>query len=305
MGQTAGEPPYLRIVAELKRRIEEGELRPGDRVPSTRQVVVEWDVAMATATKALTTLRQQGWVRSKPGSGSVVGERPPARTWSVDEPTLSRERIVRTAIRVADREGRVGLSMRRVAAELEVGAMALYRYVPDKDELLRLMADAVFGAHPLPAPGARGWRADLELIARIQWRSYRQHPWLAPVLLASLNRPPVVASGMAHLNRQLQALHWLDARTRLHLVVTLNGYVGGIALSQALDAEQEQETGLSSIDRTELDSPLATELFESGHFPELREVGRASGHPDLEELFEFGLQRQLDGMAAFLTEREP
>ncbi|WP_312871591.1 GntR family transcriptional regulator, partial [Amycolatopsis acididurans] len=66
--------PYARIVSELQRRIAVGELRPGDRVPSTRQITQEWGVAMATATKVLNALRLAGLVYPVPGVGTVVAE---------------------------------------------------------------------------------------------------------------------------------------------------------------------------------------------------------------------------------------
>ncbi|NYV76440.1 GntR family transcriptional regulator, partial [Streptomyces sp. UH6] len=71
MGEQAG-PRYSRIVTELRQRIESGELAPGERVPSTREITKEWGVAMATATKVLTELRHQGLVRAVPGVGTVV-----------------------------------------------------------------------------------------------------------------------------------------------------------------------------------------------------------------------------------------
>ncbi|MER0242402.1 GntR family transcriptional regulator [Streptomyces sp. HSW2009] len=67
-------PPYQRVAAEIRRRITAGELAPGDRVPSTRQVAREWDVALATAAKALTALREEGLVRAEPRVGTVVVE---------------------------------------------------------------------------------------------------------------------------------------------------------------------------------------------------------------------------------------
>lgn len=66
------EPPYARIVTEIRRRIEAGELRPGDRIPSARQITKEWGVAIATATKVLAVLRQEGLVHPRPGVGTVV-----------------------------------------------------------------------------------------------------------------------------------------------------------------------------------------------------------------------------------------
>ena len=71
-----GSLPSARITGELARRISTGELRQGDTVPSTRQITREYGVAMATATRALTALRQQGLVHVVPGVGTVVGPRP-------------------------------------------------------------------------------------------------------------------------------------------------------------------------------------------------------------------------------------
>ena len=60
------EAPYLRIAAEIRDRITRGELRPGDRVPSTRQITQKWGVAMATATKVIAVLRDEGIVEARP-----------------------------------------------------------------------------------------------------------------------------------------------------------------------------------------------------------------------------------------------
>jgi DNA-binding transcriptional regulator YhcF (GntR family) len=292
--------PYLRIAADLRRRISAGELRPGDRVPSTRALVREWGVAMATAAKALSVLGEQGWVRAVPGSGTVVGDRTPRK------PPLGRDRLVRAAIALADAEGRGALSMRRLAAELGVGPMALYRHVPDKDELLRLMADTAFGAEGLPEPGPAAWRPRLELAARTQWRAYRRHPWLAPVMLHSLVRPPIVTSGLRLVDWSLRALTGtgLHRRTRIQAIMTLNGWVGGLAVSHAIEVEAELDTGITGAQRLEADMALLDAHLASGRFPALAEV--LTGLPDVgfDEVFEFGLRRQLDGIAVLLEGRE-
>src|SRR3954452_478814 len=120
----AAAPASTRIAAELRRRITTGELAPGARVPSTRAIVQRYGVAMATATKVLTTLRHEGLIRSVPGVGTVVaGESSPrpvertARRRSTPDGGLGRAAIVAAAIAVADAEGLAALSMRRVAAE--------------------------------------------------------------------------------------------------------------------------------------------------------------------------------------------
>src|SRR3954466_16103400 len=111
MSQQAA-PPSARIAAELRRRIAAGELAPGARMPSTRAIVQRYGVAMATATKVLTTLRHEGLIRSVPGVGSVVAGETPART--VQRPPRRREpvggalgadAIVAAGVAVADAEG--------------------------------------------------------------------------------------------------------------------------------------------------------------------------------------------------------
>ncbi|PXX65070.1 GntR family transcriptional regulator [Nocardia tenerifensis] len=69
-------PKYLRISGHIRDRIERGELAPGDEVPSERDLASQWRVARPTAAKALNTLRQQGIVESRRGSGTYVARRP-------------------------------------------------------------------------------------------------------------------------------------------------------------------------------------------------------------------------------------
>src|SRR3954466_12507975 len=100
--------PSVRIAAELRRRISSGELAPGARMPSTRALVQRYGVAMATATKVLTTLRHEGLIRSMPGVGTVVvGGSPapasgrPARRRSGADGRLAVDAIVAAGIAVA------------------------------------------------------------------------------------------------------------------------------------------------------------------------------------------------------------
>jgi DNA-binding GntR family transcriptional regulator len=129
--------PYLRIAAELRRRITDGELGPGDRVPSTRQIAKDWGVALATATKVLNVLHQEGLVEAEPRVGTVVARppsSPPRKVRSSGEPELTRERILRAAIEIADAEGIDALSMRGVAARLGVVAAKFARAKDPNDK---------------------------------------------------------------------------------------------------------------------------------------------------------------------------
>ena len=74
---------------------------------------------------------------------------------------LSREAIVDAALRVLDREGAAGLSMRRVADELGTGPASLYWHVANKDALIDLIVDRVAGEVPLPEPDPDRWQEQL------------------------------------------------------------------------------------------------------------------------------------------------
>jgi DNA-binding transcriptional regulator YhcF (GntR family) len=301
------EPPYLRIAAEIRRRIESGELRPGDRVPSTRRITRTWGVAMATATRALAALQHEGLVFASPGAGTVVASpRPPeARVRAEPLEPASRERIVRAAVGIADAEGLPAVSMRRVAAQLGVSPMALYRHVPGKDELLLRMAEAVFEEETFPEPAPPGWRARLELAARMQWEIYRRHLWVVQVV--SFTRPLLAPGAMAHTEWALRALDGLgfDIATMLHASITLTGYVQGTALYRLLETEAERETGISREQWWAARDPALAELLASGRFPMLARLASEPDLQDLDAVFEFGLRRMLDGFEALFDRDRP
>jgi DNA-binding transcriptional regulator YhcF (GntR family) len=303
--------PSVRIAGAIRRRITTGELRPGDRVPSTRQIAREWGVAIATATRVLATLRQEGLVVAVPGVGTVVsGSGVPVRAAAESRRPLtagydlSREVVVGTAIGIADGEGLAALSMRRLAAALHVPTMSLYRHVRAKDELVLLMIDSAFGEEPLPDPPPRGWRAQLEIAARIQWRLYKKHPWLAPLI--SMTRPQVLPNGVRHTEWALRAVDGLglDVNTRLHVAVALLSLVRGAATNLEAEVEAQVDTGLDSEEWMRLHEAEMAEAFATGPYPHLE---RVTSHPeadmDLDSLFEFGLGRFLDGVESLIRAR--
>lgn len=110
----------------------------------------------------------------------------------------------------------------------------------------------------------------------------------------------MVASGIAQVDWQLRALDGLglDDQTKLWIVASLNGYVGGIAITRSLEAQSQHGTGLASAQRQALDHPLLTSLIATGRFPAMESV---DAHLDLDDLFTFGLQRHLDDLEAFLA----
>jgi DNA-binding transcriptional regulator YhcF (GntR family) len=292
-----GAPPYQQIVDDIRRRISSGELPPGSRVPSTRQIVSEWGVAMATATKVLTTLRHAGLVQSRPGFGTVVGAAPLA-------PELTRTDIVDAAVRIADSEGFEALSMRRVAAALGSGVMSLYRHVSSKEELDLLLRDAVFSERPLPTPPPTSWRARLELSGRTLWDLYRRHPWLAQT--PSLTRPSAGRHQLPYSEWMLAALSetGLDDQTILLVHLSLFGFVHGLAATLETEAREEAASGVTSNEWLAAHEAETRALMTTAAFPHSARVFLHAPIPlDLDQLLEFGLQRFLDGVERLLPTR--
>ena len=292
------ETTSARIAADLRSRIAAGEFGPGDRVPSTRELTRQWGVAMATATRALSLLQDEGVLRSVRGVGTVVAARRatarPVRRRATQSP--ARDDVVRAAIAVADAEGLATLSMRRIAAELGIPTMTLYQHVAGKDDLVMLMIDRAFGAEPLPAQPAPDWRAALEIAARVEWAAFRRHPWLAPAM--SLTRPQLVPSALAYTEWVLEALdgRGLDTATAFTVHIMLFNYVRGMAVNLESEAQAEAESGLTADEWMDANADTLTSLAASGDFPHFERIASIDFDLDLDALFELGLRCLLDGL---------
>lgn len=293
------EPPYRRIADEIAQRIAGGDPAPGERVPSTRQIVERYGVAMATASKVLAELRHRGLVHARPGVGTVVVA-PARRTRPAPPPpprAPTRDLLVSAAIRVADAEGLAAVSMRRLAGETGVPTMSLYRHVADKEELLLLMMDRVFAANPPPEPGPPAPRARLEALSRLQWAMYRRHVWLAQAV--SFTRPLLAPHAMAHTEWAMRALdgHGLDGPRVFLTAVVLANYIRGTALNLEAEAQAEQDSGLTDEQWMRGQESRFAAVLAGGGFPMMAAYGPAAEF-GLDELMEYGLQRLLDGIDA-------
>ncbi|MGH3340870.1 MAG: GntR family transcriptional regulator, partial [Propionibacteriaceae bacterium] len=262
------------IAAQIRDKIKSGELAAGDRVPSTREIMRRWGVAMATASKVLSILKEEGLVRTRPGAGTVVARtglsraRVGARPQD-SEAALTRERIVAAATAIADKEGLGSLSMRRIAAELDVATMSLYRHVRDKDDLLALMIDAAFGEWQLPKSGS-DWQEALTEAARELWRIFRRHVWLAPAY--SLTRPLVVPSGLAYTEQVLATLldRGVKPATAFSMNLILFNFVRGFATSLEMEATAEADTGVTADEWMEVQKPALEALLADRDVPAFR-----------------------------------
>jgi AcrR family transcriptional regulator len=94
---------------------------------------------------------------------------------------LTKDRIIATAVDLADRDGIESLSMRKLGQQLGVDPMSLYNHVRDKDDLLDGIADAVVGEIDAPSAGS-DWRTSMRDVLLAARTAMLRHPWAAEVL---------------------------------------------------------------------------------------------------------------------------
>jgi AcrR family transcriptional regulator len=137
---------------------------------------------------------------------------------------LSVDRIVETAIELADAEGLEGVSMSRVAQRLGFTAMSLYRHVESKDDLLVLMQDAALGPPPPLDPPLTGWRARLERWCTDMLDALGRHPWWLQI---PVSPPPPTPAQVAWFDRGLAAMEdtELAEPDKAAVILALNGLV--------------------------------------------------------------------------------
>ncbi|SFC22120.1 TetR/AcrR family transcriptional regulator [Streptomyces aidingensis] len=226
-------------------------------------------------------------------------------------PALCLRRIVAAAVELADREGLEALSMRRVAAELGVGTMSLYRYLPGKGELLDLMLDQVVGPPEAPPPpeSAAGdartgprWRHDMAALARSMWRLYLAHPWLIHV---NQSRPVLGPNSLAGFEHALASLDGLglSGKEKVKIIMAIEHYVTGTARTFIQQRQVAEQSGVSDDEFWASQGPILAEVLAGGKFPEVAKLPADSFAIDGEEALEFGLGPLLDGLAVVVAHR--
>src|SRR4051794_39942274 len=202
---------------------------------------------------------------------------------------LSRERILRVAIDVVAREGADVLSMRRLAQELDVWPMSVYRYFDDKDALLDAMAAHAF--ETIPAPGSDApWRSRMTDLLEATRRSLAAAGGVRERLPRALLEPPGLRLTEAGLAILIDA--GLDRRQAAGAWRALWSYTFGFATSR-VDADP-------SSARRRVRSAVAA-LPEDDH-PALRQAGDelADTLADDDGAFSHGLELLLDAVEARL-----
>jgi len=211
------------------------------------------------------------------------------------EAGLSKQRVVAEALRLADREGVNGLSMRRLAGALGAGAMSLYHYVASKEELLNAMINVVFEEIELP-PEDTDWQSAMRRRSISARQVLARHPW-AIGLMESRTSP-----GPAHLRHREAVTACLRRAGFTVLMAThanwlLDSYVYGFALQEAsLPFE-------TADDFANMGEDVYLPQLPSEEFPYLNESAAAlvaAGYDPTEE-FIFGLDLILAALEPLRT----
>jgi AcrR family transcriptional regulator len=141
---------------------------------------------------------------------------------------LSRDRVLRAALELADASGVDALTMRRLGEELGFEAMSLYRHVANKQDLLDGMLDLVLAEWELPdRPG--DWQEAIRTSARSVHDALRRHRWAAGLLMTGSHMRPARLRYMDRLLGRLDQAGF-DAGTTYHVYHLLDGYIFGFSL---------------------------------------------------------------------------
>jgi AcrR family transcriptional regulator len=209
------------------------------------------------------------------------------------KPSLTPHRIAEAAVAIADAEGLDAVSMGKVAAEFGVSAMALYRYVPGKAELVELMVESVLAPTPdLSAAGA-GWRPQITEWAVQSAEIHQAHPWL--LAATAMRRQLMGPNQLAWLDAALAALEptGLTAAQQHRIFVLVAGLVRTL-VQQLLDFDEQHSQEWNRLTGELLDR-------HADRFPALtRAIAAGAFAPDPVDPLEFGLARILDGVQALI-----
>ncbi len=227
-------------------------------------------------------------------SGVTVWERPEPPERPTPAP-LSRELIVRAAIRLADADGLAAVSLRKVAGVLDVGPMRLYGYIDTKEELLDLMVDDVYAGI---RPTGDSWREVLVSLAETTRRAAHRHEWFADLLGG---RPQLGPHALARGEAVLAGLKGVDVDAVMPVVKAVNAYVAGAVRREITERRAERSTGLNEAEWQRTYGPYLERTFATGRYPALEKVVRDAVHWDVDETFRIGLGYLLDGIEASLS----
>jgi AcrR family transcriptional regulator len=205
---------------------------------------------------------------------------------------LSRERVLATAVALADARGLGELTMRKLGQELGVEAMSLYHHVAGKDDLLDGMIDLVFAEIDPPAPGG-DWKAELRKRAVSTRGALTRHRWAVGQMEGRTSHGPSSLRVHDAVLGCLLGAGFSEAMT-VHAYSVQDAYIYGFALQQT-DMSSQTPEDFAAVARRQMDDYQDV----LGDYPNLVRV--VGGHVaqvgyDYDREFLFGLDLILDAL---------
>lgn len=210
-------------------------------------------------------------------------------------PPLTRERVLRAAVRLADKHGLDAVSMRRLAATLKVEAMSLYNHVANKDDLLDGMVNQIIGLIQRPTPGG-DWKIEMRARATSAHNVLMAHPWAAMLAVSRINVGPNM---LRYIDATLGTLRdagltWAETDRAWNAI---DSYVYGFTLQlQNFPVEPDEYASAAAA---------YLPMIDATQYPFMHElsVKVADGTHDGTHDFTFGLELILDGLERVIAAR--
>jgi AcrR family transcriptional regulator len=217
------------------------------------------------------------------------------------KPALTPDDVIQAAIDIADEDGLSAVTMQAVTARLGYTTMAIYRYFPSKEALYDAIVDAGMGQPPAPATPRGSWRDDLTRLAHAKRAMFCARPWLAELPFVAAPHGP---NWLSWLEAALDAL----ARTGLsapdmgQMLSVIDGYTRG-ASDTVVSLARARARGVSEAEwaaavGADLGRAIGDPRFP--HFAALLTTPSTGKSKTMDESFDFGLQRVLDGIELYV-----
>ena len=217
------------------------------------------------------------------------------------KPGLTPNDVVQAAVQIADHEGLAALTMHAVAAKLGLTTMAIYRYFPSKEALFDAIVDAVMERPPRPTGPRGNWRAEVTRWAHAKRAMLCARPWLAELPFVAAPHGPNWLSWVEAVvdALSLSGLSYPDVGQMLSVI---DGYTRG-ASDTAISLARARARGTSEEEWAAAVGADLGRAIGDPRFPKFAALLMAP--PDgqartMEESFEFGLQRVLDGIELYV-----
>lgn len=218
------------------------------------------------------------------------------------KPGVTPDGVVQAAMQIADEDGIAAVTMNAVATRLGFTTMAIYRYFPNKETLFDAIVDAGMGPPPRPAEPRGDWRSEVAQWARAKRAMLCARPWLAELPFVAAPHGPNWLSWLEAVAEPLAATG-LSSPDMGEMISILDGYTRG-ASDTAISLARARARGTSELEWAAAVGADLGRAIGDPRFPKFAAIltTPSDGHPrTMDESFEFGIQRVLDGIELYVN----